>query len=250
MPKRAVVRELGSSFTKCISSHPLHHTVNITRARKQHARYTTTLEELGLEVIRLAQDEIYPDACFVEDTAVIHSGKALITRLANTSRQGEEQAVAEVLQEFLPVKSIKAPGTLEGGDIIHVNNQLISGISQRTNRAGIDQMQAYFGVTIETIEDPLLIHLKSHVTYLNNNIMLATTPYAHHPALVDFDVLLVPDHERYAANTLTINDTVLMPSEHPETQQLIEEAGFEVIGLNMSEFAKCEGALTCLSLLF
>jgi dimethylargininase len=208
------------------------------------------LEELGFEVIRLALDDTHPDACFVEDTAVIHSGKALITRFAKTSRQGEEQAVAKILQDYLPVKSIKAPGTLEGGDVIHVDDRLISGISQRTNRAGIDQMQVYFGVRIETIEDSNFIHLKSHVTYLNNNIMLATKPYAHHPALTDFDVLLVPDHERYAANTLTIDDTVLMPSDYPETQQLIEEAGFDVINLNMSEFTKCEGALTCLSLLF
>jgi dimethylargininase len=208
------------------------------------------LEELGLEVIRLMRDDTHPDACFVEDTAVIHTGKALITRLAKTSRQGEEQAVAEVLREYFLVKSIKAPGTLEGGDVIHVDDRLISGISKRTNRAGIDQMQTYFSVTIETIEDPHLIHLKSHVTYLNNNIMLTTEPYAHHPTLSNFDILLVPDHERYAANTLTIEDTVLMPSEHPETQQLIEDAGFDVISLNMNEFAKCEGALTCLSLLF
>jgi dimethylargininase len=208
------------------------------------------LEQLGLEVIRLHRDDTHPDACFVEDTAVIHTGKALIARLAKKSRQGEEQAVVEVLQEYLPVNRIKAPGTLEGGDVIHVDNRLISGISQRTNRDGVDQMQAYFGVTIETIQNPNIIHLKSHVTYLSNNIMLATTPYASHPVLSHFDILRIPNQECYAANTLTIDDTVLMPSDYPETQQLIEEAGFDVIALNMSEFAKCEGALTCLSILF
>ncbi len=250
LPKRALVREPSAQYARCISSHALRNTVNVARARAQHKIYTNTLAELGLEIIRLKVDNNHPDACFVEDTAVIHAGKALISRLAKTSRRGEEETVAEVLQEYVPVKHVKAPGTLEGGDIIHVPNQIISGIGQRTNHAGIEQMQTYFDVAVSTIEDSKIIHLKSHVTYLNNNILLATSTYAQHPTLSKFDVLVVPDDERYAANTLTIDDTVLMPTRHPKTQQQIENAGFNVICLEMSEFAKCEGALTCLSLIF
>jgi dimethylargininase len=246
----ALVREPGSHYARCISSHPLHHTVNVTRARHQHALYTNTLAELGLEVIRLSPHDDHPDACFVEDTAVIHNSKALIARLAISSRQGEEESVAAVLQEYFPLKHVMAPGTLEGGDVIHVPDCLISGISQRTNQNGVEQMKAYFGVTIKTINDPQLIHLKSHVTYLNNNVVLATRTYANHPALSNFDVLTIGNNEGYAANTLTINDTVIMPTQYPKTQKIIEEAGFDVISLNVSEFAKCDGALTCLSLLF
>jgi len=111
-------------------------------------------------------------------------------------------------------------------------------------------MKSYFRVPIDPIVDPHLIHLKSHVTYLNKNIMLTTKTYADHPIMSDFEVLLVPDNEHYAANTLTLDDTVLMPTGHPKTQQIIEKAGFTVICLNMNEIAKCDGALTCLSLLF
>jgi dimethylargininase len=248
--RHALVREPGAQFTRCISSHPLHHTVNVARARAQHAEYTNTLAELGLEVIRLPRDDTHPDACFVEDTAVIHAGKALITRLAKQSRRGEEDSVEEVLQEYFHVQRIVAPGTLEGGDVIQLPTQIISGITQRTNREGVEQMQTYFGVPVETIVDPQLIHLKSHLTYLNKNIMLTTQPFMNHPVLSDFQILTVPENEHYAANTLTIDDTVIMPTGHPQTQHLIEETGFDVIYLNMSEIAKCEGALTCLSLLF
>ena len=250
MSQRALVREPGVQFPRCISSHPLHHTVNVARARAQHAEYVNTLAELGLEVIRLPRDNTYPDSCFVEDTAIIYAGKALITRLAMKSRRGEENSVEEVLQEYLPVQRIVAPGTLEGGDVIRLPTQIISGISQRTNRTGVEQMQAYFQVLVTTIVDPHLIHLKSHVTYLNNNIMLTTPPFRNHPALSDFELLTVPENEHYAANTLTVGDTVIMPTGFPQTQQLVEEAGFDVICLKMSEIAKCEGALTCLSLLF
>ena len=251
MSQRALVREPGAQFARCISSHPLHHTINVARARTQHAEYATTLTELGLEVIRLPRDDAYPDACFVEDTAVIHSGKALITRLAKQSRQGEEDSVEELLQEYLPIQRIMAPGTLEGGDVIRLPTRIICGISQRTNRSGMEQMQTYFGVPVETIADPHLIHLKSHLTYLNHNIMLTTQAYTHHPILADFDVLVVPENEQYAANTLTIDDTVIIPSGYPQTQQLIKDTGvFDIIPLNVSEIAKCNGALTCLSLLF
>ena len=250
MPKHALVRAPGARYAHCISSHPLRHTINISQAQNQHATYCKTLAELGLEIIKLPRDDEYPDACFVEDTAVIHAGKALITRLAMRSRRGEETPVEEVLQEYFPVKRIMAPGTLEGGDVIHLPDRLISGISQRTNRAGIEQMQAYLGVTIDTIADPELIHLKSHVTHLKNNIMIATKPYAEHPILSDYEVLIVPESERTAANTLTIGDTVIIPQGSPQTQKLLEETGFEVACLNMNEFTKCEGALTCLSLLF
>lgn len=250
MLKHALVREPGAQYAQCISSHPWHHTVNVARARDQHAAYTHTLAELGLEIIRLPRDDQHPDACFIEDTAVIYEGKALLSRLAKKSRRGEEDSVAEVLREHLPVHRIRAPGTLEGGDVIQLPHRIISGISQRTNQAGITQMQSYFRVPIDTIVDPHLIHLKSHVTYLNNNIMLTTPIYADHPILSDFKVLVVPDNEHYAANTLTFDDTVLMPAGYPKTYQMVEQSGFTVICLNMSEIAKCDGALTCLSLLF
>lgn len=116
---RALVREPGNLFPKCISSHPLRHTIDIERARSQHRTYCDILSELGIDVIHLPREDRFADSCFVEDTAVIVGQKALICRLAKTSRQGEEETVEEMLQQYLPTSRVIAPGTVEGGDVIH-----------------------------------------------------------------------------------------------------------------------------------
>ncbi len=250
MPKRALVRQPGARYTGCISSHPLHHTVDVSLARRQHAKYCDTLRDLGIEVIKIPRDDEHPDACFVEDNAVIHHGKALICRMAKESRQGEEDAVEEMLREYMEVKRAAAPATVEGGDVIHLPDQLISGVTERTNPNGIDQIAAWLGVAVDTIIDPTIVHLKSYVTYLGKDTMIATRHYANHSTLKGFDILVVPDDEGYAANTLAIGDTILLPKGRPRTQAMVREAGFDVIALDVSEFEKCEGALTCLSLLF
>ncbi|MFX1535071.1 MAG: hypothetical protein ACFFDI_12675 [Promethearchaeota archaeon] len=105
-------------------------------------------------------------------------------------------------------------------------------------------------IPVQTIVDSNIVHLKSYITYLGKNTIIVTEAYANHPLLKDFNILTVPRDETYAANTLTIGETVLMPKNFPKTQRMIAESGFEVITLQMTEFEKCEGALTCLSLLF
>jgi len=250
MPKHALVREPGARYRGCISSHPLRHTVDVSLARAQHAKYCSTLKELGIEVITIPRDDERPDACFVEDNAVIQGGKALICRMAKESRRGEEDAVEAMLRDYMKVKRATAPATVEGGDVIHLPDRLISGVTERTNHEGVAQMENWLGVSVDTIVDPRIVHLKSYITYLGKKIMIATREYANHPVMKGFRVLVVPNDESYAANTLAIGDTVLMPRGHPRTQAMVREAGFDVLPLDVSEFEKCEGALTCLSLLF
>ncbi len=248
-PEYALVREPGDRYPGCISAHPLRHTVNVSRARNQHARYCVTLSELGLEVIHVPRDDMRPDSCFVEDNAVVHNGKALICRMARESRRGEEIGVEDVLRGYMPVNRAVTPATVEGGDVIHLPDRLISGVTQRTNTEGIAQMREWLGITVDTIVDPNIVHLKSYVTYLGKGIMIATK-YIEHPALKGIEMLTVPDEEKYAADTLAIGETVLMAAGYPLAHEIVKEAGFDVISLDVSEFEKCEGALTCLSILF
>ena len=243
------MREPGDAYPGCISSHPLRHTIDVERARRQHADYCRTLSELGLEVIRLWRDDEHPDSCFVEDNAVVHGGRALICRMAKESRRGEVDAVEEFLRQYMPVRRAEPPATIEGGDVIHLPDGLISGLTERTNALGVAQMESWLGVDVETIRDPSIVHLKSYITYLGRGVMITTRRYADHPVLKPFEKLIVPDEEWYAANTLSIGDVVLMPEGYPRTVELVREAGFEVITLDVSEFTKCEGALTCLSIL-
>ncbi|MFX0066275.1 MAG: dimethylarginine dimethylaminohydrolase family protein [Candidatus Hermodarchaeota archaeon] len=248
--KLALVRPPGRKYGQCISAHPLQQTINLSHAYRQHKNYCKVLEELGIELIILPPDDKHPDSCFVEDTAVIRKGKALISRMAKESRQGEEETVLKVLKEHLEVKKATEPATIEGGDVIHLPDRFISGITQRTNFEGVKQLEDWLDLPVNTIVDLNIVHLKSYITYLGKNTIIATEMYTNHPFLKDFNILTVPKDETYAANTLTIGETVLMPQNFPKTKKMIAESGFEVITLQMTEFEKCEGALTCLSLLF
>jgi len=249
-PKHAIVREPGNLYKSCLSEHPLHHTVSLKKAREQHKKYRETLEELGLEVIQLPRDDEHPDSCFVEDNAVVENGRALICRMAKESRRGEQYGVAAKLKEYMPIKWATEPATVEGGDVVHVEGKLISGISQRTNVEGVAQMQEWLKVPVATIFDPTIMHLKSYVTYLGKGIMIATTKYAKHPTLEGYHILVPPSGEEYAADTLAVGDTVLMAEGYDTMQTMVKEAGFDVISLDVSEIQKCDGALTCLSILF
>ena len=249
-PRHALVRTPGDSYRSCLSTHPLHSTVSLELAREQHARYCETLSELGLEVIHVLRDDLHPDACFVEDNAVVHGGRALICRMAKESRRGEQPGVAAKLEESMPVRWAEEPATIEGGDVVHLEDRLICGITQRTNPDGVAQMEEWLGVPVSTIFDPGIMHLKSYLTYLGKGIAIATEKYSRHPALEGLHILIPPEGEEYAADTLAVGDTVLMAQGHEEAQRLVRDAGFDVVPLDVSEIEKCDGALTCLSILF
>ncbi|MEW5747614.1 MAG: arginine deiminase family protein [Candidatus Thermoplasmatota archaeon] len=248
--RRALVREPGSGFSRCISTHPMRHTIDVGRARAQHAMYVSTLESLGLEVIRIDRDDSLPDSCFVEDTAIVHGEKALVGRPAKEARRRETGAVMSVLSRHLSVRSAEEPATVEGGDVLHLEGRLVCGLSKRTNAEGARQLSDWLEVRVDTVEDPSVMHLKSHVSHIDGDRVLVTRAFARHPALDGLDRLVVPDGEEYAANLLSVDGTVVMPKGYPATEALLRRHGVEVVALEMTEFPKCDGAMTCLSVLF
>ena len=248
--RRALVREPGSTFSRCISTHPMRHTVDVARAREQHAAYVATLEELGLEVLRLPRDDSLPDSCFVEDTAVVHGTRALLCLPAEAGRRGEVESVRSVLSGHLEVADAKAPATIEGGDVLHLQDRLVCGLTRRTNEAGAEQLADWLEVRVDTVRDPSIMHLKSYVSHIDRERVLVTRGFAGAPALDGLHKLVVPDGEEYAANALSVNGAVVMPRGYPKTKALLERSGVEVTALEMTEFPKCDGAMTCLSILF
>ncbi len=188
----------------------MRHTIDLSLARRQHEKYCRILSELGLEIIHLPRDDLHPDSCFVEDNAVTYRGKALICRMAKKSRRGEEKAVLEVLKEYMPVKRAISPATIEGGDVLHLEDHLICRVTQRTNEEGVNQLRKWFGVEAKTILDKSIVHPKSYISYLGNEVIISTRKYADHPVLEGFRVLVVPEDEAYAANALAIDEVVLM----------------------------------------
>ena len=132
---------------------------------------------------------------------------------------------------------------------MHLHRRLVSGLTQRTSSEGVRQAHDWLEIPITTISDMAIVHLKSYVTFLGKNTAVCSRRFKDHPALKGLELLLIPEDEAYAANTLTVEGTVLMSSGRPKAARIVREAGFDVRLLDTSEFEKCEGALTCLSLI-
>ncbi len=225
-----------------------------SEALMQHRAYIETLESLGLEVTVLAPDGRFPDSTFVEDVALCTPRVAVITSPGEVTRRGEEIEMEGVLGSFYDrLETIRLPGTLEAGDVMMTGSHYFIGISGRTNREGATQLTSIlekYGMSAETIELERLLHLKTGISYLGDDLLLVCSELADHPAFRKFRKILVPPHEAYAANSVWINGTVLVPSGFPQTRERIGQAGRKTLPLDISEFAKLEGGLSCLSLRF
>ncbi len=224
------------------------------KALEQHAAYVEALRGCGLDVTVLDADEEFPDSVFIEDTAVLCGETAVICRLGAASRQGEEKAVARALAPLFPrLDAILEPGTLEGGDVMLADGRFYVGLSSRTNREGARQLGEILGRQGRvTVPVPLsdFLHLKTGVSCLGQGLLLASGEFLQGGTFDRFTVVAVPAGEEYAANSLRVNDRVLVPAGFPKTRRAIEKAGLETLAVDVSEFRKLDGGLSCLSLRF
>ncbi len=219
----------------------------------QHAAYIETLKLLGLEVEVLAPEDKFPDAHFVEDTAVVTPDVAIITNPGAKSRKGEEVSIEAALYKYRPLEKIKVPGTVDGGDILMVGKHFFIGISDRTNQDGAEQLGQIlekYGNTWCCIQVAAGLHFKSSVNYVGRNTLLITEDFADAKELEGYDLIVLKPEEAYAGNTLLINDTLIMPKGYPDTKEKLETLGMAIIELDTSETRKMDGGLTCLSLRF
>ena len=225
-------------------------------ALTQHNHYISALTKCGVDVTILSRDERYPDSCFVEDPAVVTKMCAIVTNPADQSRNGEKEEIVQALREFYPeenIEYIKAPGTLEGGDIMMVGNHFYAGLSSRTNEEGIRQFTeilAKYGMTCEAVPVQNILHLKDDVCYLDENVMLVSEGQKDTEAFAGYDKIVVPEEEFYAINCLWMNDTVIVPEGYPYVLEEIKKRGFRTMVIDTSEYRKIDGSLTCLSLRF
>lgn len=217
----------------------------------QHEAHIQALESLGVTVELQQADAAFPDGCFVEDVAVITRDCAVIARPGAPSRRGESVAIEPLLAARRDIVRIEAPGHLDGGDVVIAGECVLVGLSGRTDTEGARQlgrMLAEHGLHTRTIRVNAGLHLKSSVNFLGDGRLLLTSEYADCDALVDFEHVLVPAGEEYAANCVACGDQILLPSGYPGTQERLERLGFAVHALAVSEFRKMDGGLSCLSL--
>ena len=253
---QAIVRKPARSFSEGLTTAKLG-APEYEQVLSQHQAYCESLERCGLALTYLESDSRYPDSTFIEDTAVVVGESAVLTRPGAVSRAGEVATVAETLKQFFSkVESIQAPGFLDGGDICEAGNHYFIGISERTNEAGARQLgelltaggRTHSFIDIRDVDD--LLHLKSGVAYLDDNRLVVINELASLKEFSDYQLVSVSNGEEYAANCVRINDKVLIAEGYPRFAETLTSLGYQTIALDMSEFQKMDGGLSCLSLRF
>ncbi len=253
---RAIVRPPAPNFSEGLTTADLG-APDYERALEQHAAYCATLEQCGLNLIKLEPDPDYPDATFVEDTAVLTQRCAVLARPGAPSRAGEATSIKDRLANFYPsLVSIQAPGTLDGGDVCEAGKHFFIGISERTNEAGARQLAeslAKFTYTANLVDIrnvKHILHLKSGISFLGGQRVAVIEALAERAEFHGYDLVRVPVGEEYAANCVLVNDHVLLAAGYPTFAGKLKELGYQTIVLDMSEFRKMDGGLSCLSLRF
>ncbi|NQZ09383.1 MAG: N(G),N(G)-dimethylarginine dimethylaminohydrolase [Algicola sp.] len=224
------------------------------KALLQHQNYISALKQCGVKVTLLDADDNYPDSTFVEDTALLTPHCAIITHPGADSRKGETVEMKTVVAKFYDnVEQIEAPGTVEAGDIMMVGSHYYIGLSERTNEAGAQQMidilQRY-NMTGSMVTLTEVLHLKTGLSYLENNNLLACGEFLTKPEMQQYQLIEIDADESYAANCIWVNDVVIVPDGYPKARAAIEAAGYKTLAVDVSEFRKIDGGLSCLSLRF
>ena len=249
----AITRAVSPAFVNCELSFIERQPIDLAIAEAQHRAYEKLLQNLGVQVISLPAEPALPDSMFVEDPALVLDELAVILPLGTASRRPEAASLAVALAPFRGLVHVTLPGTMEGGDILRIGRELYTGLSGRTSEEGVRQLRALVEpFDYEVIPVPVTgcLHLKSAVTYLGRNTLLANRAWFDPAPFVNFNWIEVAPEEPHAANALAVGDTVIFPASFPRTSPKIESAGFHVTPIDISELQKAESGLTCSSLLF
>jgi dimethylargininase len=249
----AITRAVSPAIVNCELTYVARQPIDPTQARSQHRAYERLLEKLGAHVISLPAEPDLPDSMFVEDPAIVLDELAIVLPLGTKSRQPEAESLAKALALFRKLAHIQPPGAMEGGDVLVIGRTLYVGLTTRTNAEGIRQLAAIVTThNYKVVSVPVsgCLHLKSAVTYLGKNSLLANRQWFDGTPFATYDWIDVAPAEPHAANALALGGTVIFPGSFPQTRAKIEAAGFHVTPLDISELQKAESGLTCSSLLF
>ena len=249
----AITRRVSPCIGKCELTYLTRRPIDVRRARRQQQAYERLLSDLGLHVISLPAEQELPDAVFVEDTAVVTDEVAVVTTMGCTARRREVDSISPVLEKYRPLQSINGAGVLEGGDVVHVGRTLFVGISTRTNVNGISQLSKIvtpYGYEVRPVQVKGCLHLSTGCGFIGRNTILANPSWVDLSPFEGFEIINVSPSEPWSANGLTLADHVLISAASPQTAARVRERGFRVLTVDISEFEKAEGGLTCLTLIF
>lgn len=251
---RAIVRPPGETFAAGLTSGALG-SPDVALALQQHEAYCRALERAGLALTRLPPDPDHPDSTFVEDTAIVTPRGTILTRPGAPSRAGEVEGIRPALEAvFGGLASLEPPATLDGGDVCRVGDHYLIGVSARTNREGARQLATWLeglglGASVLDIRPiPGLLHLKTGLSWLGGGRLLVAEPLGRLAALARYELFPVPAGEDYAANSVVVGGSVIVPAGYPGVSAMLRKLAFEILPVEMSEFRKMDGGVSCLSL--
>lgn len=250
---KAIVRTPSSSMINGLTEANLG-APDYTLALQQHADYIAALKECGLDVTTLPPLEDYPDACFVEDAALLTPHCAILTHPGAASRRGEVDHIAPAVSDhYQNVYRLSGAGHLEAGDVMMVGSHFYIGLSERTNVIGAKELIGILekhGMSGSVVKMTEMLHLKTGINYLENHQMLAFGEMLDHPDFATFSRTAIAPDESYAANCVWVNGTVLVPKGFPKTLNAVQSLGYRTREVDVSEYQKLDGGLSCLSLRF
>lgn len=248
----AFVRAPADSYIDCVSTNPDSSKIDVNLAREQHRQYVSILREVGVKVVEMPPLETFPDSVFMQDPALLGRSHAIMGRFNEAKRRGEEKAFTDELNksniEVGKMEYVSHPATLEGGDIVITENGIFVGESSRTNSAGIKQLATYLSEQVVTPVKTSLFHLLCGCSYLTDREMLIAPELLDTRSFPGFRFITIPKEEIYACDSLYVGDRkVMIPSGFPKAAMKLKQAGYEPIEVEMSEFHKGDGGVTCLS---
>jgi len=250
---RALTHVPSSNLHHGQRTHVPRQAIDEALALQQHRAYCQMLRDCGAEVRTLDVNRDLPDATFLEDTAIVLDEVAVLASMGTEARRRELAGIEPELRKYRAVERVEVPATLEGGDVLRVGRRLLVGVSCRTNLAGVQAFEAIVGrYGYPVVPVPVLhcLHLKTACTALPDGSLLVNPSWLEMERLRDCEIVCVPEDEPWAANTLPVGQSVCLAGEHGQTADLLRRRGFDVRTVPLSEFAKAEGGVTCLSLLF
>ena len=249
----AITRGVSPAIVNCELTFVQRAPIILTKAIDQHGAYERALQHFGARVVSLPPEPSLADSMFVEDPALVLDELAIIFPLGTESRRAEAESLAKALSPYRQLKYVRLPGAMEGGDLLRIGRRIFAGLSKRTNAEGIRQLHAIVephGYEVTAVPVTGCLHLKSAVTSLGGNTMLANRAWVDSSCMAGFEWIDVAAEEPHAANALAFGNSVILPASFPLTRARIEVRGFEVMPLDISELQKAESGLTCSSLLF
>ncbi|HKY05494.1 MAG TPA: arginine deiminase family protein [Blastocatellia bacterium] len=250
---RAITHKVSSRIADCELTFIDRASIDLEKAERQHALYSAALEKLGVAITRLSENDSYPDACFVEDTAVVVDELAVMCSMGVASRRGETPLIERELSRHREIARVSLPATIEGGDVLRVGKKVFVGRSTRTNDQGIAELARLLsplGYTVVPVLTKQSLHLKSVCTAIDDQTLIVNPNWIGLDPFGGFNLVHTPADEPWAGNVVRVGNSVCVQAGFPRTVETVKRAAERVEVVDTSELGKAEGALTCLSIIF